>query len=102
MKLLLEYLISSPWRVRDTHLLRQCVSHHDVVCIVGLLAHVIRDVRRLRRPWFVFETPKIGFYVIQIDLELNLMGKSNVGFGELLQPRISRAKYHHSEILILF
>lgn len=78
--------------------MRQGISHDDVVGIMGLFADIIGDICRLGSTWPIFQTPQVGFDLVKIHLELDLMWKRNVRLGEMRETRIARAINHHSSV----
>lgn len=88
------------WLEMHTHLLRQCVGHHDNVRVIGLFPQIVRYINWLRCPWSVFQSPEIGLDILFICFQLHLMRESNVGFGEGMQCGISGAIYHHAKVWV--
>lgn len=85
---------------KETHLLRQGVSHGDVIWVVWLLANVVRDIRRLGSSRFILEAPEISLDLVQICLQLHLMGKRDIRLGILFEAGVSRTIHHHPKVRI--
>lgn len=67
------------------NLLRQCVSHDNIIWIVGFFADPVGDICRLCSPWPIFQTSEIGFDFIEVYFELHLMWKCDVRLGVLCE-----------------
>lgn len=67
----------------ELNLLRQCISHDDIVWVVGLFANPVGYICRLCSPRSIFQTSEIGFDFIEIYFKFYLMWECDVRLGVL-------------------
>lgn len=84
----------------ELNLLCQCVSHDDIVWVIGLFANPVGYICRLRSSRSIFQTSEIGFDFIEVHFELHLMWKCDVRLGVLCEAGISGAINHYSKIRV--
>jgi hypothetical protein len=76
-----QYHVNLQIDATEIYLLRQCVSHNNIVCIIRFLANVIRDICRLSRSRSILQPSKICLDFIQVRLQLHLVWKCDIGLG---------------------
>lgn len=78
-----------------TYFVGQSIRETHRILIVGSFPKQMCDIRWSRRPWPILEAPEICFHLVQIDLDLDLMGKGNINLGKV-GDGFRSAKYHDS------
>jgi hypothetical protein len=79
-------------------LLRKRVSHNNMIGIPWLFANIIRHIRGPRCTRLILEAFQVSLDLVQICFELNLVRKSNIGLGVLIEATVRSAINHYPKI----